>query len=159
MIINSHGGNYINTVKAIPLEIPTKPLAKEPNSSQVNDVDQNSNGVEHTVTLQSNSSQLSKNENNSISVNTDNKGEQMSTEEVHSVALSQDTKTLKNYIEMDYMKEYAFSLRDQPDAQQSKQFYLDAIEILFRECSRAGGMLHNYTVIIYNNMGSTNIQC
>ena len=52
---------------------------------------------------------------------------------------NKDVKTIKSFIENDCMKEYAFGLYDEPDAQQSKQFYLDSMKILFEECTKAGG--------------------
>ena len=53
--------------------------------------------------------------------------------------VDKDVKTIRGLIENDYMKEYAFSLYDEPNAQRSKQFYLDSMEILFKECTKAGG--------------------
>ena len=58
-----------------------------------------------------------------------------------------DTDAIKSYINKDCVKEYAFSLFDQPGVQQSKQFYLDSIEILFKECTKAGGTFCNYVVM------------
>lgn len=136
IVISSYGGNYTNTIKATALEMPSQPLTKESNSTLSGDVEQSSDTVEeHALTAESTSTQL-KNDSNV-------EDKQTSTEKSHSVALSildQDTETMKDFIEKDHMKEYAFSLHDHPDSQRSKQFYLDSIEILFRECSKAGGM-------------------
>ena len=141
MLISSCGGNYTNTMKATPLEMPIQCLTKE-STSTTDNVDKSSDNVEHSSLIaESNTdSESSKDKNdgdNNLIVNI-KKGKQTS----HSVALilNQDIKTMKNYIERDCEKEYAFSLHDQPGAQRSKQFYLDSIEILFKECSKAGGV-------------------
>jgi len=90
MIIDSHGGEYDESVKAIVME-PPKTEESETDSNYVKDTD-----------------------------------------------------AIKSYINKDCVKEYAFSLFDQPGAQQSKQFYLDSIEILFKECTKAGGTYINH---------------
>ena len=127
ILITSYGGNYTNTIKATAMGMPSQPLVKE--TSPADDVDKKSDKVEeHAVTVES--------------VIKDSVTDKQTTKDPHSVALSmvnQDVKTMKGYIGKDLLKEYAFSLHDQPDTQSSKQFYLDSIETLFRECSKAGG--------------------
>ena len=137
MLINSYGGKYTSSVKATPLEMPVKCITKE--SNPTDNVDKSSE--EHTLTMESNSTKLRNVKN--YSVTNVNKGKRTSSTKSHSVGLgilNQDIKTIKSFIEKDCEKEYAFSLHDQPGAQQSKQFYLDSIEVLFKECSKAGGV-------------------
>ena len=52
----------------------------------------------------------------------------------------QDMELVKGYIKRDYLKEYAFSLSDEQGTHPSKQQYFEAIEILFKESTRGGGM-------------------
>ena len=64
-----------------------------------------------------------------------------------------DMELVKGFIKKDYLKEYAFSLSDEHGTQPSKQKYLETIEILFRESSKAGGMyvyIYSYTLYIFN---------
>ena len=56
------------------------------------------------------------------------------------VSPEKSMKLVKGFIKRDYLKEYAFSLSDEQGTRPSKQQYLGAIEILFRESSKAGGM-------------------
>ena len=56
------------------------------------------------------------------------------------VAITQnDTDIIKHYIQKDSLKQLVQSLEDGPDSQNSKHYYLGAIENLFRECTKAGG--------------------
>ena len=129
MLINSYGGHYTTSIKATPLEMPIPRSTKE--SSPSDSVDKSSE--ERTLTMKS---ELRR--GNKII----RKGKRTSSAKSHAIGLSllnQDIKTIKSFIEKDCEKEYAFSLHDQPGAQRSKQFYLDSIEILFKECSKAGG--------------------
>ena len=119
--------------------MPSQPLAKE--TSPANDVDKKSDIEEHAVTVES-------------VIKDSVTDKQTITKDPHSVALSmvnQDVKTMKGYIGKDLLKEYAFSLHDQPDIQSSKQFYLDSIETLFRECSKAGGTYISMCVAMYKD--------
>lgn len=117
MIIDSRGGEYEDATKAVPLEVP------------------NQNSMEKFSIIEPSSNKNSK---------TDNSMEQQTTTvEPGSIPLSMDSKdvkTIKSLIENDHMKEYAFSLYDEPNAQRSKQFYLDSMQTLFKECTKAGGM-------------------
>ena len=129
MLINSYGGYYTSSIKATPLETPIPRSTKK--SIPSDNVDKSSE--EHTVTMES---ELRKGKK------VVSKGKRTSSAKSHAIGLSllnQDIKTIKSFIEKDCEKEYAFSLHDQPGAQRSKQFYLDSIEILFKECSKAGG--------------------
>ena len=131
MLISSCGGNFTNTIKAIPLEKPLQRVAKE---SNVIDSSGKSLNVEDPMEPKD------KNDNSITSVDKD---KQVSSNKSHSIAVSilhQDISTMKGSIDKDYEKEYAFSLHDLPGDQKSKQFYLDSIETLFRECSKAGGL-------------------
>jgi len=51
-----------------------------------------------------------------------------------------DINAIKCVVKKDVNKELCFSLCDSPSAQQSKCYYLECIEILFKECSKSGGM-------------------
>ena len=86
MIIDTHGGTYNNTLKAIPLEEPPQDSSKE----------------------------------------------------AAPVALyeREDIRDIKSFLKKDINKELAFSLCD---AQRSKQYYLECIEVLFKECTKSGG--------------------
>ena len=141
VVISSYSGNYTNIIKATPLEIPSNPLTKE--SESTDDVDKISgNAEEHALTAESKlNSTTNADVTKNVGKNVDDK--RPPTDSTHSTALSiinQDMKTVKGFVEKDHMKEYAFSLHDLPGAQRSKQFYLDSIEILFRECSKGGGI-------------------
>ena len=144
MLINSYGGYYTSAIKATPLEMPIQRVTKESNSTD--NVDKSSE--EHTLTIMESKSTELKDKK------VVNKGKRTSSAKSHEIGLSmlnQDIKTIKSFIEKDCEKEYACSLHDQPGAQQSKQFYLDSIEILFKECSKAGGVYVTITdVVMYN---------
>ena len=57
----------------------------------------------------------------------------------------EDIEDFECYIKSDINKEFSFTLYDAPDSQKSKQSYLDFIEILFRECTKSGGIkVYNY---------------
>ena len=132
MLISSYGGNYTNTIRAIPLE---KSLQHVTTECIVTD------SSDKSLSVKDPSEPKDENANSVTSVV--DEGRQVSSKKSHSNAVSilhHDIKTMKNLIEKDYEKEYAFSLCDLPGAQQSKQFYLDSIETLFRECSKAGGL-------------------
>ena len=90
MIIQSYGGMYDDTVRAIPMEMPSQVLTNEGN---------------------------------------------------YSVALyeRETIEDIESYIKRDELKELSFSLYDAPNAQKSKQSYLECIEILFKECTKNGG--------------------
>ena len=47
--------------------------------------------------------------------------------------------SLITFFRKDIHKELVFSLHDSPDGQKPKQFYVDCIEILFKECTASGG--------------------
>ena len=51
-----------------------------------------------------------------------------------------DIEDIECYIKNDINKELSFALYDAPDAQRSKHFYLEFIEVLFRECTKSGGI-------------------
>ena len=51
-----------------------------------------------------------------------------------------DIEDIECYIKNDINKELSFSLYDAPNAQKSKQSYLECIKILFKECTKSGGM-------------------
>lgn len=87
MIIDTHGGTYNNTLKAIPLEEPPQDSSKE-----------------------------------AVSVASYER---------------EDIKDIKSFLRKDINKELAFSLSD---TQRSKQYYLECIEVLFKECTKSGGM-------------------
>lgn len=84
MIIDSHGGTYNNTLKAIPLEKPSQDQATSVTPNEQRDI--------------------------------------------------------KCYIKKDVNKEISFSLSDIPNGQKSRDYYLECIEVLFKECSKSGGM-------------------
>ena len=52
----------------------------------------------------------------------------------------EDIEDIESYIKRDERKELSFSLYDAPNAQKSKQSYLECIEILFKECTKSGGI-------------------
>ena len=51
-----------------------------------------------------------------------------------------DIGDIRCFVKKDVNKELSFSLYDIPDAQKSRCYYLECIEILFKECSKSGGM-------------------
>ena len=51
-----------------------------------------------------------------------------------------DIETIQRYLTDDYLKELVSTMYDLPDSQQSRQFYLDYIESVFKQCSKGGGM-------------------
>ena len=50
-----------------------------------------------------------------------------------------DIEHVQRYIRKDRRKELVFSLHDSPNFQLPRQYYLDRIRELFKECSRHGG--------------------
>ena len=66
---------------------------------------------------------------------------QDSTDEAISVTSyeQESIKHIKSFIKKDINKELSFSLSDTQNTQKSKQYYLECIEILFKECTRSGG--------------------
>ena len=52
----------------------------------------------------------------------------------------EDIEDFERYIKSDINKELSFTLYDAPASQTSKQSCLDLIEILFRECTKSGGI-------------------
>ena len=50
-----------------------------------------------------------------------------------------DIEDIESYIKRDEHKELSFSLYDAPNAQKTRQSYLECIEILFKECTKSGG--------------------
>ena len=100
MIIDTHGGTYSNTSKAIPMEDPPQDLSNE---------DMLTTSYER-----------------------------------------EDIKEIKGFVKKDINKELAFSLCDTQNAQRSKQYYLECIEVLFRESTRSGGMyVCTYDYVLY----------
>ena len=53
----------------------------------------------------------------------------------------EDIKDIECYIKNDINKELSSILYDAPDAQRSKRSYLEFIEVLFRECTKGGGII------------------
>ena len=51
-----------------------------------------------------------------------------------------DVDLVKTYFKKDINKELSFTLHDGPDNQKSRNFYIECLEIFFKECSTAGGM-------------------
>ena len=51
-----------------------------------------------------------------------------------------DIEDIESYIKKDEYKELSFSLYDAPNAQNSRQSYLECIETLFKECTKSGGI-------------------
>ena len=49
-------------------------------------------------------------------------------------------KLINSFVKQDINKELAFSLCDTQNAQKSRQYYLECIEVLFKECTKSGGM-------------------
>ena len=97
MIIQSHGGMYDDTIRAIPMEKPSQDPTNKANYL--------------TVSYE--------------------RG---------------DIEDIEGYIKRDNHKELSVSLYDAPNAQKSKQSYLECIEILFKECTKSGGSyIANYT--------------
>ena len=79
----------------------------------------------------------------------DDDDRETSSEAIDETSPKKDMELVKGFIKKDYLKEYAFSLSDEQGTQPSKQKYLEAIEILFRESCKAGGMyvdtyIHNH---------------
>lgn len=66
--------------------------------------------------------------------------DQSSKEEIMSY-INNDLDHIKSYINKDCQKEFVFSVKDAPGAQQSRQFYLNYIEVLFKESTKGGGKL------------------
>jgi len=54
-------------------------------------------------------------------------------------SIKNDFELVKDFIKKDYQKEFVFSIHDAPGAQQSKQFYLNYIQVLFKESTKGGG--------------------
>ena len=52
----------------------------------------------------------------------------------------EDIEDIECYVKNDINKELSFILYDAPDAQRSKYSYLEFIEVLFRECTKGGGI-------------------
>ena len=52
-----------------------------------------------------------------------------------------DIDLVKSYFKKDVNKELSFTLHDGPDTQKSRKFYIECLEILFKECSTAGGII------------------
>ena len=52
----------------------------------------------------------------------------------------EDIEDIECYIKSDINKELSFALYDAPDSQKSKDSYLKCIEVLFKECTRSGGI-------------------
>ena len=93
MIIGSNGGEYEESIKAVP------PLERSSDGDQSN-----------------------KEEGTPISS-----------------CIKNDFELVKDFINKDHQKEFVLSIHDAPGAQQSKQFYLNYIEVLFRESTKGGG--------------------
>ena len=87
MIIDSHGGKYENSIKAIPLDPPLQ--------SYTDDV---------------------------------------------TCHARKDIELFQKHIRKDDFKELVFSLNDSPGSQNLRQYFLDNVEELFKECKKAGGM-------------------
>ena len=51
----------------------------------------------------------------------------------------EDVDLLKSYFKKDITIELSFSLHDGPDTQRSRNYYFECLEILFKECTAAGG--------------------
>ena len=59
-----------------------------------------------------------------------------------------DIKEIKSFVKKDINKELAFNLCDTQNAQRSKQYYLECIEVLFKESTRSGGTyVHIYNLV------------
>ena len=100
MIIHSHGGIYDDTIRAIPMEMPSQDPTNEGN---------------YPVTS-------------------------------YGRGYIED---IESYIKRDKCKELSFSLYDAPNAQKSKQSYLECIETLFKKCTKNGGMyIRSYTYVL-----------
>jgi len=52
-----------------------------------------------------------------------------------------DSERLQEMIRKDKDKELVYNLMDIPGVQQTKQFYIDHIKKLFKDCSKNGGMV------------------
>ena len=52
-----------------------------------------------------------------------------------------DVDIVEHYVHKDPLKELVQCFEDEPDSQQSKLYYLEVIENLFRNCTKAGGRL------------------
>ena len=50
-----------------------------------------------------------------------------------------DIDLVKSYFKKDITIELAFSLHESPGNQSSRNYYLECLEILFKECTAAGG--------------------
>ena len=51
----------------------------------------------------------------------------------------EDIDLLKSYFKKDTNTELSFSLHDGQNTQRSKNYYFECLEILFKECTAAGG--------------------
>ena len=51
-----------------------------------------------------------------------------------------DIEIIQRYLRDDYLKELVSTLYDLPHSQQSRQYYLDYVERVFKQCSKGGGM-------------------
>ena len=58
-----------------------------------------------------------------------------------------DIDLVKSYFKKDINKELAFNLHDGPDIQKSRNYYFECLEILFKECTAAGGIIIVYICI------------
>jgi len=63
--------------------------------------------------------------------------------------IKNDFELVKDFIKKDYQKEFVFSIHDAPGAQQSKQFYLNYIEVLFKESTKGGGNDITHSAYLY----------
>ena len=93
VIIVTNGGEYEETIKAIPLEVPTQLQSS---------TDENSATMPY---------------------------------------VRQDVDLVKSYFKKDINKELSFTLHDGPDAQKSRNFYLECLKNFFKECTSAGGIV------------------
>ena len=59
-----------------------------------------------------------------------------------------DIQTIQRYLRDDYLKELVSTLYDLPDSQKSRQYYLDYIESVFKQCNKGGGMYYNITLVL-----------
>ena len=99
--INSDGGKYDETVKAVAMEADSEVVADERPDSVINGIKMK--GLEQIMTF--------------------------------------FRKGLKT--------ELSFNLHDSPDDQKPKQYYIDCIEILFKECTTSGGTYICNACIVY----------
>lgn len=68
-----------------------------------------------------------------------------------------DIDLVKSYFKRDINKELSFTLYDGPDTQRSRNFYIECLEILFKECRTAGGKLYMYITgqLLYISLNKT----